>query len=378
MAIHKTNSRFKPEGFLLIALLFLLNSSCTIYHIPKFERKDIQQFEMVELGGMKQGVWIRGDNKDNPVMVFLHGGPGYPMFPFAPMGETMKRLEKSFTMVYWEQRGTGKSLSRRIPPETMTVDQFVSDTRELIECIQETLGVEKVFIWAHSWGSNFGAKFAARHPEMLHAYISTGQSVNPYRNERLAYEFVLEQAREENNRRALREMATIDTLKANYHLEDALLVRKWVYRYGGIVKKGAEERFYVNIKDVFVILTAPQYSILERLNLLIHPYFSIRKLWTDLKEINLKEQAPRIEVPVYFLVGRNDIIVSAKLAEEYFNKLEAPAGKELIWFERSAHRPHEEEREKFLGVMKKHILGNVLPHLEDLEKKEAFKDIPSP
>ncbi len=370
MKITKINTgRFWRFFFFLI--LFLVFSSCTIYRFPEFEGKKIQQFEMVELGGIKQGVLIRGDDKDNPVMLFLHGGPGYPLFPFAPMGETMNRMEKAFTMVYWEQRGTGKSLSRRLPPETMNVDQFVSDLKELVAYVQKTMGVEKVFIWAHSWGTNFGAIFAAQYPEMVHAYVSTGQSVNPYRNERLAYEFVMDQAKAENNRRALREMATIDTLEANYRLEDALLVRKWVYRYGGIVKRGAEERFYVNFNDIFLILAAPQYSVLERLNLILYPYFSAQRLWPDLKAINLIKQASRIEVPVFFLVGKHDIIVSAKLAEEYFEALDAPAGKELIWFERSAHRPHKEEREKFLEVMKTHILESVLPRKDDPEKKEA-------
>lgn len=311
---------------------------------------------MVRIGGIKQAISIRGDDQGNPVLLYLHGGPGYPLFPFEPLQESMLRLERQFTMVYWEQRGTGKSFNWRIPRKSMNIEQFIEDTRQVIEYVRRETGAEKVFLWGHSWGSNIGALFASRYPELLHAYISTGQSVSPFENERLAYEFVLEKALEENHRRALRQLARIDTLVANYSLNDALTVRRWVFRYGGIVREG-QDRPYVDLSEIGQILTAPEYSITDRINLILFPTFSAEELWEDLKAFDLREAAPRIQVPVYFLVGKYDRIVSARLAMEYFEMLEAPQGKHLILFEHSAHRPFDEEREKFLDVLQGQILS---------------------
>jgi hypothetical protein len=93
-----------------MALFILLSStlSCTSYHLVELKRKKIHHFDMVEIGGVKQAIMINGKSHDNPVLVFLHGGPGFPMLPFAPYSESMKELEKQYTIVYWEQRGTGK------------------------------------------------------------------------------------------------------------------------------------------------------------------------------------------------------------------------------------------------------------------------------
>ncbi len=362
MNLTRNRGRILNLKSFIVAVCFMLALlvACNIYHIKLPEEKGVFHFDMVEIGGIKQAVMIQGKHKDNPVLVFLHGGPGFPLFPLDQLRETTKYLEEHYTIAYWEQRGTGKSLNRNIKPKSMTVSQFVEDTKQVIEHVKGLTGAEKVFIWGHSWGSNIGALFAAQYPEYLHAYISTGQSVNPFMNERLCYEYVLYKAEKNNNRRALRQLSKIDTVPDNYSLEDALLVRKWVYRYGGVVKKADEDKSYINIDEVLVTLTASEYSIADRFNMVIRPYYSAEKLWEELKSINLKEQAPQIDVPVYFLVGRYDIIVSHVLAEKYFNVLKAPKGKQLIWFENTAHRPHVEEKEKFIEIMNNKILNEVL------------------
>lgn len=337
-------------------LTLLLTSSCkSVYHFPEFANRDIHHFEMLEIGGTEQAILINGKNADNPVLVYLHGGPGFPMLPFAPYSESMRKLEEHFTIVYWEQRGTGRSYHSRLKPESMNVKRFVKDTHDVVKYARKRLNVDKVFLWGHSWGTNIGAIYAAKHPEFLHAYISTGQSVNPFENERLGYEFVKQNAIRENNIPALQDLALIDTIPERYTLDNALTVRKWVYKYGGIVHSNEHKRPYVDIKELKTILMSPVYSLNVRLNLLMNPYFSAIELWEDLKGIDLFEQAPEIKVPVYFLVGRHDIIVSHVLAEKYYDQLNAPAGKTLVWFEKSAHRPFYEEQDKFMDIMTNQI-----------------------
>jgi len=335
----------------IIVFMLLMSSCATQHRFAEFRQRKVHHFDMVSIGGVKQAIMINSKSKDNPVLVYLHGGPGFPMLPFEPFESQMKDLEKHFTIVYWEQRGTGKSYSSSIDNASMNVEQFVSDTREVVEYARELLGVEKVFLWGHSWGSNLGAIYASRYPETLYAYISTGQSANPFLNERLAYEYVKENAIRDNNTRALRQLARIDTVPENYKVRDALTIRKWVYRYGGIVFDNSNERPYVDLTEIRTILSSPLYSWQAKYNLVMNPYFSIETLWDDLKDLDLFQEASHIDVPVYFLVGRHDIIVSHILAEKYFDHIKAPEGKQLIWFEKSAHRPHSEETEKFNAVM---------------------------
>jgi pimeloyl-ACP methyl ester carboxylesterase len=347
---------------LIIITAILLLSSCNIYHITVPIDKDCFHFNMVKIGGIKQAIMIRGHNHNKPVMLYIHGGPGFPLYPFEPMDKSLRALEEKYIMVFWEQRGTGKSFSHRIKSKSMNVEQFVQDTKEVIDYVKGVTGADKVFLWGHSWGTSIGAIFASRYPEYLHAYISTGQSVNPLKNERLSYEFAYDEAIKNNRKRALRQLSKVDTVAASYTLEDALLVRKWVYRFGGVVRSATQEKTYINVSEIAAILLASEYSVVERINMVLLPYYSANMLWKEIKEVNLMEQAVKIDVPVYFLVGRHDYIVSHVLAEQYFNKLDAPQGKELIWFENSAHRPFNEENEKFIDVMNNKILKEVIMH----------------
>ncbi len=353
-----SGSRTQKRTYLFwLVLIFIISSlwSCTAYRSKYIGERGVYYFQRVRLGDVRQSVKVRGEDKNNPVMIYLHGGPGFPLFPVDQTNGVMRELEKHFTMVYWEQRGTGGSFSWRLPKKSLSVQCFVDDTKELVEYLQDLLDVEKVFLWGHSWGSSFGAIFASQHPGMLHAYISTGQSVHPFINERLNYEFVLSKATEDNNIRALRQIERVDTIPENYTLRDALLVRRWVAYYGGVEKEPERGR-YIDAGYILSTLRATQYGLIDKLNMVLMPYFSADELWNDLMTLDLTKQAPRIEVPVFFMTGRYDVIVSAVLAEQYFELLEAPAGKQLIWFEQSAHRPHHEEKEKFLRKMRTLVL----------------------
>jgi pimeloyl-ACP methyl ester carboxylesterase len=266
----------------------------------------------------------------------------------------LRELEKQFTMVYWEQRGTGASFSHKVNRSQMNVDRFVEDAHEVIQYVRMKLNVNAVFVWGHSWGSNLGILLAGRYPDEIIAYIGTGQSVHPLENERSCYCYALERTMEENNIRGMKELQKIDTV--NYSLKDALRVRKWLYSYGGIEFASGEARSYVDEKMIRKIWQTPQYRFRNKVNIIFHPYYSGRHLWDDMKEINLFEQVAALDVPVYFLLGRHDRIVSSRIAADYFEELEAPAGKQLIWFEKSAHRPHMEESDKFLDLLINRIL----------------------
>ena len=158
---------FLGTMLLLVAIILLfLSRSFT----PKIRGADsIASLEKIRLGGIEQIVLIRSKDVSNPILLFLHGGPGSPLMPFAHVSD--RELEKEFIVVHWDQRGAGKSYSKNTNPANLTIEHYLSDTHELIRYLCERFGKEKVFLLGHSWGSYLGIMTTHRHPELLHAYI---------------------------------------------------------------------------------------------------------------------------------------------------------------------------------------------------------------
>ena len=167
----------------------------------------IAEIRYLHLGGLDQWVMIRGESLANPPLIFLHGGPGMTEMRF--FRHFNAPLEKSFTIVYWDQRGAGKSFDRKIPRSSMTVEQFIADLDELVEAVRKRVGKHKVAIFGHSWGSALGVLYAARFPEKVAAYVGSGQIGDWPAGESSSYAFVLAEAERRNNRKALKELRAI-------------------------------------------------------------------------------------------------------------------------------------------------------------------------
>ncbi len=331
-----------------ILLLTFILQSCSVYRALPDAEHGIYIEKQIPLGNFKQAIIVRGEDKNNPVLLHLHGGPGYPLFPYL---NDFKELEKHFTVVYWEQRGTAKSLSRKLNKASMTTDTLLNDLSQLVDWIQTNIDTSKVFIWGHSWGTNLGMLYASKYPQKIKAYIGTGQSVNLVENERLCYTFAKENAEKHHNKKALRQVHSVDT--SNYSLKDALKIRRWIYTFGGIVHNNDKEKSYRNFDIVKQIFRTPEYACTDKWRLILHSTYSGKLLWDDMMQINLFEQVKQVDCPIYFFEGKYDNIVSSKLAEKYFNFVKAPKGKTLIWFDNSAHRPQTEEFDRFLKELLK-------------------------
>lgn len=167
----------------------------------------VVSLEKIKLGGIDQWISVRGKNTDNPIMLYLHGGPGTPVMPL--FRHFQAPFEDHFIVVQWEQRGAGKSYSRKIPKETMTIEQFISDLHELIEILRKRFNKKKIYLMGHSWGSVFGTFTVQRYPELFYAYIGVGQANNTIETEKIMYQFVLDKALELNNRKAIRQLKKI-------------------------------------------------------------------------------------------------------------------------------------------------------------------------
>lgn len=329
--------RIAALGFLVVFISLSLPAKSQMYNVA------------TEDGIFK--VWVQVENPENPYIVFIHGGPGYPVFPYL---DNFKPLTGHFNLIIFEQRGTGKSYSLGKNGKGMELSVFLEDIHTIVEWTKTNFRTKKVILLSHSWGSNIGMLYAKQHPENLWAYVGTGQSVNPVLNERMCCRFVDSCARANKNRKALKAIEKTDTLA--YTLHDALKMRKWVYTYGGIEHANCTEKKYINTEILRSIKKCKLYTFRDKCNLVLHSKYSGKRLWNDMQSIDLEKSVPVLEVPVFFLLGRHDQLVSSQLAKIYFDKLEAPAGKTLIWFENSAHRPMTEEPQKFKEIMIKLVL----------------------
>jgi pimeloyl-ACP methyl ester carboxylesterase len=300
----------------------------------------IAEIAYLHLGGIDQWVMIRGESISNPVLILLHGGPGFPeMRLFRTFNAA---LEKSFTVVYWEQRGTGKSFNRRIPRSSMTVAQFVADLDELVDTVRKRFGKDKVAIYGHSWGSALGVLYAARFPEKVATYVGTGQIGDFPASELASYAFTLAEAERRNNGKALKELRAIGP--PPHTTQKMMVQRKWLTRFVGIVRGMSLWEFSR------VILGRPESSLFDLPSIMRGMLFSTYAMWPEFSALNLLNAAPTLKMPVFFFIGRHDRVVAPECSAAYFETLTAPS-KRLVWFEKSAHEPPVEEAAKFNTLM---------------------------
>jgi pimeloyl-ACP methyl ester carboxylesterase len=167
----------------------------------------VAEISYLRLGGFDQWVMIRGENIANPILVLLHGGPGFPeMRLFRTFNAA---LERHYTVVYWMQRGTSTSFDRRMPASSLTIEQFITDLDELVELLRARFGKEKVVLYGHSWGSVLGILYASRFPDKVAAYVGTGQIGEWAAFESASYPFILAEAESRGHRKAICELRAI-------------------------------------------------------------------------------------------------------------------------------------------------------------------------
>jgi proline iminopeptidase len=305
----------------------------------------IELLERVRIGGIDQWVSIRGADRRNPVLLHIHGGPGYVSIPMSWWFG--RGWEEYFTVVQWDQRAAGKTHLLTEPGSikpTLTREQMVADTEEMAAWVREKLGKKKIFVLGHSWGSFLGLQLAQHHPEWLHAYIGVGQLIDGPENERRNWRFAIDAARRAANAEAVRELETIAPYAEpgqTIPIEHLYIQRKWVGFFGGVMAYRRD-----NSAESALVWLSPDYNDEEirrvwEGNKFATPYLLPALLTLDLTTIR------KIDVPVILLLGRHDATVNSNIAAAWLKTVEAPE-KRLVWFEHSAHMPMTEEPGKFL------------------------------
>jgi len=315
--------------------------------LPIAGENAIAELIQIELGGMKQWVLIRGNDKSNPVLLILHGGPGSP--ELAMHRKYNSALEKYFTVVNWEQRGSCKSYNKDIPKDTMKIPVFVSDARELVQYLKKRFNAQKIFLEGHSWGSAIGALLVQRIPQDIKAYIAIGQVSDVIENEIAGYDWAMAEAKKRNNKTAIKEL-TATGRPPHQELKKTGVERKWVMQFGGTVKNGAMQMI------ASALFNCREYTAADKiLNYAQGSLFSLTSLWPEILEGIMYKSASEWKVPVYIMAGRHDATVVYALQEKYFNFIKAPK-KYFFTFENSAHMCAYEEPEKYLDIMVNKVL----------------------
>ena len=307
----------------------------------------VAEMRRVRLGGVDQSIVIRGRNANAPILIWLHGGPG--LDATGMWRHFNATLEDHFLVVYWTQRGAGRSYAADISPASMRISQFVSDLDELITYLTSRFHQRKVVLVGHSWGSTIGVAYTQAHPEKVAAYVGTGQVVSGSEGERRTYRYTVEEARRRNDDRAIRELAAIGP--PPYPIAAMLTQRKWLNEFGGAWHRPTSLSYLL-----WTSFQASEVTWLDGINFQRGQDFSLSALYPETERVDWMRSATNFEMPVFFLIGRYDRNADADLALTYFGRLRAPA-KRFVMFESSAHSPSFEQPTAFNTI----LISDVLP-----------------
>lgn len=309
----------------------------------------------VNINGVKQGMFIEGKNKDNPVLLFLHGGPGMPEYFLAE--KYMTDLEDNFTVCYWEQRGSGLSYSKNTSSNSETTEQLIADTLTVTNYLRNRFGQQKIYLMGHSWGTYLGIQVAARAPQLYKAYIGVGQISQQRESEIQAYQYMLGQYKATGDESMVKKLEAYSVTESDTALDAYLSspLRDEAMHKLGI---GTMHNMKSVITGIFLpVMQCRAYTLSEKINIWGGKAFlnNSTDLRNEMYSTDLTVKVPKLDIPTYFMSGTYDYTVSHTLAESYFKKIQAPI-KGFYLFKDSAHSPMFEEPEKFISIMREDVL----------------------
>lgn len=325
------------EYLLLTTSALILLSGC-FAHTSRIDKPNaVADLRAIEIGGMEQWVMVRGEDHSNPVLLWLHGGPGAAQMPVHRAFN--KELEEKFVVVHWDQRGAGKSNHRGFSEASMTLDRFIEDVREITQYLKEHFDQERIFLLGHSWGTQIGILAVQRYPNDYHAYISVAQVVHPQRAEEISYKWLKSQVDEHGSRRQKRKFNKLGQPLYDEH-DRYVTFAKMKDSFGGSMDVSMGRLAWISFG-------AKEYTIGDYVKWLRGANRGSGPMWEESRDFNLFRDIPYLEVPVWFIVGSNDYNTPVVLVQEYCEFVDAPQGKELIIMEGTSHAPFLGDPAKF-------------------------------
>lgn len=318
----------------------------------KIIANSISEKGFIDINGGKLGFFIKGKNKNNPVLLYLHGGmPDYFLTQKYPT-----KLDEIFTVVWWDQRGAGLSYKANFKGKSISIDDLIDDTKEMTNYLRKRFSQDKIFLMAHSGGSYLGIKVIAKYPELYKAYLGVAQISFQKLSEKKAYEYIIEQYKKDSaKKRILNDLLEHPIIMTEKIPPEYVKIRDYAMHDLGV---GTMH----NMKDVITGLFIPvlrfkEYSLPEKINLWRGKASSgISIMWDEIISHDLAQEHLTFKVPVYFFHGIYDYTCSYELAKEYFEKLHSPV-KMFFSFKNSSHSPIFEEPEECIKVITENNLN---------------------
>ena len=304
----------------------------------------------VSINGVEQGMFIKGRDASNPVLLYLHGGmPDYFLTEHYPTG-----LDEYFTVVWWEQRGSGLSYNPDIPPESVNPEQLVADTLSVTNYLRRRFGQQKICLIGHSGGTFIGIQAAARAPELYRAYIGVAQMSNQLESEKLAYGYMLRRFKDDGNAKMVRTLEAAPVTDSVPLPDSYLSVRDVAMHSLGIGTTHDMKSIVTGL--LLRSFGNREYTLSEKIGMWRGKIFSGRRLWNTQLSTDLTKKVTRLAIPVYFLHGVHDYTVSYPLAKSCDEQLDAPL-KGFYTFTKSAHSPLFEEPKRMREIMRADVLA---------------------
>ena len=348
------------SAFLLTCVLLFYSSGKVEQYLDRNGKpmpNSISEKIFVHIGGVKQGMFIRSKNIDNPVLLYVHGGPAFPNYflfdKFKP------DLEDYFTVCYWEQRGGGLSYTSEVTLESMNFNQLASDAIEVTQYLIQRFRKEKIYIMAHSGGTPIALLAVQKEPNLYVAYIGMGQITNQMESEKIVYLYILEQYKARGNQKIVDELEKYPVLEADTNVVSfykSALRDQSMHELGIGTMHKMKSVFW----NIFVpVWTCKAYTITEKINIWKSKFFFIPKtnLIDEILQTDFTTKVTKLEIPVYFFSGKFDLTVNINLSKAYLAKLQAPL-KGFYTFNNSAHSPLFEEPLLVRKIFEKDILNN--------------------
>ncbi len=341
-----------------ILILFLLPFLCLAYS-KEYGEDQILEEKYISINGIDHWVTIKG-NPSKPIVLFLHGGPGSVLSPYADA--IYDDWKKDFILIQWDQRGAGRTFGRSAPTELslayfesnpLTLEQMVSDGIELSEYLIKHLGKQKIILFGTSWGSVLGTKMAIQRPDLFYAYIGHAQVVNPTEGFNYAYQKVSELTQIEKDTISIQKLKTIGKPPYNNAKNYGQLLR--------IVKKYERDNSipapatwwklppeYDNENDIRNRYLGDDYSFASYVG---HKALGIQSMSS---EINFMKSGLNFKIPVFLIQGEKDILTPKEITTAYFDKINTP-NKAYFLLPDAAHGFNESVINTQYKILKKYI-----------------------
>ena len=360
-------------GFFVMRQLFgqsILSSANELNHTG-----GISEVREVLLGDMLQYIAIEGENMDNPVCLFLHGGPGLSLPYGISSRHQLETISSHCTVVYWDQRGAGKTYSTNSSDVSFTYEQVEADAKELITYLRREFEVDQIYLIGYSWGSVLGMRLVHEIPEQLYAYFGLSQVVHPLQSEQVLYDWLLDEFESTGHHQLVSSLKQLG--QPPYEQASSQETFQQILNQSNAYVKWREGLPNVNVLNwIRQVLACPDLTLKEAYDTLIgasHQTLKQSQYWSQLQAVNLFEEIKEVKIPIYFATGVDDYICSVSLLQSWVEQLQAPK-KEVLILDNSAHYFSNED-ESIIYQWMKDLIAKKFPQAEEAPDETTVGDI---